>query len=77
MGQIEVLKFLQGERAITEKFFTVKEIKQGLRDSGNNEGLNGVAEDCLRLTLFSLIECKGEGIWNHRKLFRAKQEAKK
>jgi len=69
MGQREVLKYLENQRALgNDKFLTVKEIMRGVEDTNN-----GTSRDLFKLALHGLIEWRGKGVWNHQKLFRAKK----
>jgi len=77
MGQSEVLDFLNNKRAITEDFFTVRQIQKGLQSEGYGNGvIKTVHKAVAKLVLFSVIEWKGKGIWKHHKEFRAKGKAK-
>lgn len=79
MGQIEVLGYLENQRAMgNEKFFEVKEIQRGLRAMGYGNGvIKGVSGALFKLACFNVIDWRGKGIWNHRKFFRAKLMEKK
>lgn len=72
MSQLDVSNWLKNKRAYTDKYFTVREIEKGLQAKGFSNGvIKGVNHDLFRLALFNSIEFKGQGIWKHRKLFRA------
>lgn len=73
MGQDEVLNYLIEKRELSEEFFTARDIQMGLKDKGFSNGvISGVHTDLYKLISFKIIEWKGKGLWNHRKLFRAK-----
>lgn len=73
MGQLEVLQFLINKRAISDKWFCAKEIKKGLGEEGKGIG-NNLYNSLYKLSVFGFIEAKGQGLWNHKKVFRAKKE---
>ena len=71
MGQKEVLDLLNELRK-TREWYTSAQIKKKLLDKGYTETyVNGVYGDLMRLSVFDIIQCKGIGIWNHHKVFRA------
>jgi len=75
MGQREVIKFLEDKRSINEDWFAVVDVEKGLKDRGFSNGvIKGVCNDLYKLAAFNLIQWKGEGIWKHRKVFRAKKK---
>ena len=74
MGQYDVLDFLKNKRAYTDEYFTVRDIEKGMQSIGFSNGvIKGVNHDLRRLALFNSIQYRGVGIWNHKKLFRAKK----
>lgn len=74
MGQNEVAAFLEERRKKSNDWLTVPQIKEGLRNKGlSNGSIQGVHNDLYKLSVHNLIECKGQGMWKHQKLFRAKK----
>jgi len=75
MSQDDIIKFLSKQRKINNhRFFSVQEIKKGLKEEGKSNGvIRGVSNDLFKLTLYGMIEWRGKGIWYHQKLFRAKK----
>jgi len=74
MGQIEVLNFLDGERVLSDKYFTVREIQKALQDKGLTNGvIKGVHKAVIKLVMCNFIEWHGQGYWNHHKEFRGKK----
>lgn len=74
MGQLEVIKFLelQRDKGIT-KHFTIQEIQKGIKEMGATDGqLKGVGNNCYKLSCCNIVAVRGQGLWNHRKLFRIK-----
>lgn len=71
MGQREIIIFLESERKINDNWFSANQIREGIKNNGTNLKY-GIYDDLMKLSLFSLIDCKGEGLWNHKKLFRGK-----
>lgn len=72
MGQNEIIYFLEQERKLNNKWFTAKEINNGLiannlidKDSKN------IYSQLFILTEFDMIQCRGLGLWKHYKIFRA------
>lgn len=74
MGQMEILKFLELQRIKKiDKYFTIKEIQKGLKDSGCTNGqLEKVGNCCYKLSIFGFLDVRGKGVWDHKKLFRFK-----
>lgn len=73
MSQSDVEGFLREQRKKTAKWFSAKEVREALTKEGHSNGtINGVYDDLYKLTAFGHIEFKGEGLWKHKKLFRAK-----
>lgn len=70
MGQSEIIEFLKNERRFTDKFFTAKEISEAMLRRGYS---HRVYEELAKLMVYNLIEWKGEGVWEHKKLFRYKK----
>lgn len=76
MGQRDVLKFLQDMRAMSPKFWTVKEVQSGLKARGHGNGaIRGVSDDLFKLACFGQVEWRGKGIWHHQKLFRGREQS--
>ena len=77
MGQTEVLIFLKEQRKISDNYFTVRQIKDGLVTKGFTKNyVNGVASDVYRLACFNQIQVRGIGAWRHHKEFRAYKKNK-
>ena len=75
MSQQEILDYLELEYIKDkDKWHSAVDIKNGLKDKGLYNGFdkNGY-NDLYRLMVCNLIEWKGEGLFNHRKLFKAKK----
>ena len=66
MGQAEILKFLEDKRAYSDKWYSGLEIRRSIKVNNNGNFYNDIG----KLVCFNLIEWKGDGLWNHRKLFR-------
>jgi len=73
MSQADIQEFLEEERKLNDKWFTSVEIKKKFKEQ-NKLGVNGVYDDLMRLSIFNIIECKGEGFWKHKKKFRGKKD---
>lgn len=72
MSQSEVHDFLIEQRKKTDKWFTIKEVKNELKLKGFSNGqIQGVTDDLFKLSVFNLIQWKGVGVWRHHKEFRA------
>lgn len=79
MSQRDIIEFLELEyMKDKERWHSAVEIRTGLKL--RNNGINcssytsgAIYNDLYRLMLSNLIEYKGEGLFNHRKLFRAKE----
>ncbi len=75
MGQAEVLEFLEEKRKETNDWFTATDIKAGLEEKGlSNGAIRGVYNNLYQLMRFGTIQYKGVGVWNHKKMFRAKKD---
>lgn len=75
MGQHDILHWLITQRLKgNNQFFTIKEIKKGLKDTDNEEGITRVGYCLFKLCNYNICEFKGEGLWKHNKLFRVKEE---
>jgi len=72
MGQIEVYNFLKNKRAYSDDWFSASEIKEGLKEIGEDYG-NRIYNMLYKLSVFGFIEAKGQGLWKHKKVFRAKK----
>lgn len=75
MGQGDVLEFLKEKRNNkNNNWFSLSEIKENLKQSGvSDKVLSKVHSWTYKLCAFDLLEVKGVGIWNHKKLFRYKK----
>lgn len=74
MGQAEIMKFLKDKRKKSDDWFSVPEIKEGLKSEGYTNGeLKNIHNQLYKLTMFNLIQCEGVGMWKHKKLFRGKK----
>ncbi len=74
MGQTEVLAWLKNKRAYTDEYFTAKQIVKGLQEQGvSNGSIKNIHNNLLKLTVYQYIDCKGVGLWQHYKTFRAKK----
>jgi len=72
MGQQEVLEWLREQRKSGDNWFTTKEIKEAMREKGLSNGcIIKVYDNLYKLTSFDIIECRGVGLWDHHKEFRA------
>lgn len=71
MGQAEAYKFLVEQRKKNDDWFPVSEIEEALKDCGCNNTDKKIYGNLFQLVKFNMIEFKGEGLWQHRKLFRA------
>lgn len=72
MGQYEVLDFLRNKRKEGKEWFTARDIQEALKKKKYSYGVQkGVYDDVYKLVAFGQIQYKGEGVWNHKKLFRA------
>lgn len=72
MGQTEVHDLLKKLRKESNKWHTLKEIKEEMINEGYSEGyVRGVSSDLLRLTMFNFIKMRGVGVWKHHKEFQA------
>lgn len=73
MGQSEILSFLQREyEKDKNKWFTPKEIIDGMQQNGQNGGENRIHFCLMQLATFKMIDFKGVGLWEHKKVFRFK-----
>jgi hypothetical protein len=71
ISQQEICDWLAEKRKESARWFTVQEIKEGISLNNLTSKQKGLTDDLLRLSQFDLIECKGIGLWNHYKVFRA------
>ena len=75
MGQQEVLNFLVKQRVNNAQWFCIKEIREGLEALGlSNGSLKGLSDDLYKLSVYNLIDAKGQGLFDHKKVFRAKKK---
>lgn len=73
MGQREVQAWLENKRAISPRYYKVKDIKKGMRADGHTDAVClRAGECCFKLALYGLIEWRGRGIWAHHKEFRGR-----
>jgi len=75
MGQREVYDYLKARRLRSDAWMSIKDVRAGMKKKGFT--CNKAFDDLIRLALFKMIQCKGQGLWNHRKLFRAFKVNKK
>lgn len=73
MSQTEVVDFLGEQyKKDSKRWFTVKEIREGLNKKGFSNGIiKGIPNDLFKLALFNQIQCKAVGILNQHKEFKA------
>jgi hypothetical protein len=75
MGQRDVYEFLKLKQIESTEFLDVPTIIEGMKQKGFSNGtLKGVANDLFKLTSCGFVECRGVGLWSHKKTFRAKKE---
>jgi len=73
LSQEDCLLWLEEQKKITDRWFSVKEIKEGLKKSGKGNGtIHNVPKHLLILTQWGFIKMRGVGVWKHHKEFRAK-----
>lgn len=75
MGQTEVYEFLKKERELgNEQFFSVKEIKNRLKEQGMSNGvIEKLNEDLARLNLHDYLDMKiGGKLSDWNRMFRIK-----
>lgn len=78
MSQQDVLDYLKDMIEVSDSWFRVKHIQNGLKERGFGNGvLKGVSDDLVALASFGDIEWRGVGIWSHYKEFRAIHKGKK
>ena len=71
MGQSDVMMWLENQRVKGEEFYTITQIQKGIQDMGlGNGAVKNVGGNCYQLCCFGILEVKGVGLWNHKKLFR-------
>jgi hypothetical protein len=75
MSQQEILDYLELEYVKDkDKWHSAVDIKNGLKDKGLCNGFTHRGyDDLYKLMVYNLVEYKGEGLFNHRKLFKAKK----
>lgn len=73
MSQQDCLELLQEEKKVNpERWLTVKDIQDGLRQKGKGNGtIKGVPNDLMVLSCCNDVEFRGIGFWKHHKEFRA------
>lgn len=72
MSQHEVYKFLKQHRALSDEWLEAKQIKDLLIKKGiTNSSIKNVSNNLYKLSAYNLIQFKGVGLWDHKKLFRA------
>lgn len=76
MGQIEVYNWLYKAGKKDDRYYTIKEVTQGLQAEGlSNGSLSGVPQDLLRLSLSGYLDSEVEGnIIVFKRLFKLKQK---
>ena len=75
MGQREVIEFLEKQRQTSDRWFDMKDIKSCLlEEKVSNSTIQKLAGTMFTLMIFDMIEMKGVGIWEHKKLFRGKKQ---
>ena len=74
MSQQDCLDFLKERKDVDpHKWFTVKEIQEGLKQKGFGNGtIKNVTNDLYMLMRFGDVLWRGVGIWKHHKEFKAK-----
>jgi len=73
MVQAEILNFLSGRKQKGEEWCSVPEIKDHLVSIGYGNGtIQKIHNTLFQLSAFDCIEFKGQGLWEHKKLFRIK-----
>lgn len=74
MGQYEVEQYLKKQREENpDKWFTIKEIKEGLEGTASPTTLKNIHSHLFRLSQFGYIKVKGVGLWDHHKEFQGKK----
>lgn len=75
MSQRDVIVWLENQREKNNKFYDAGQVKLGLMSQGLSESaVKQVYNNLRKLAVFNMIEWKGKGIWDHKKVFRAKKE---
>ena len=75
LGQREIELFLAEKRKQGKEWYDANDIIEGLKGMGCSDGMiKGVYADLRKLILYDRIDFKGVGLWNHKKVFRAKPE---
>ena len=73
MKQIDIVNFLKEQFESGDKhWFTSSEILEGLKSQGLKGGEGQIHVRLMKLAQFQLIDFKGKGFWEHKKLFRYK-----
>lgn len=71
MAQKEILDFLGEKRAETDNWFTIQDIREGLKNKGCcNSCIKKIYNSLYKLAAFNLIQVRGVGVWRHYKVFR-------
>jgi hypothetical protein len=71
MAQSIVYDYLKEKRKLNDYWYSSKQIHQGLIKDGIHCTIQTISNDLLKLAQFNLIQCKGVGLWEHKKVFRA------
>jgi len=71
MSQEDILNILEASPGC---WLSMNDIKEALKKAGKSNGvLTGVSNDVYKLAAFKFIDVKGDGLWQHTKLFKIKQ----
>lgn len=72
MGQNDVYDILSKLRTKSDKWYSIEEIKAIMEDRNMSDGCIRNTKNCLfKLSCANIIQAKGQGLWDHKKLFRA------
>lgn len=72
MGQAEILEFLESN---PNNWYSAKDIKEAFEEKGHSPGqIHNIYKDLYKLAAFKIIEWKGLGVWDHKKVFRANKQ---
>ena len=75
MSQEAILEFLKEEREKSDRWVPRAEIRKAMIQRGFSQSWANCAvyTQVYKLHSYDLIEGRGEGVWKHQKLFRAKK----
>ena len=74
MGQADVLDFLEGQRKENDKWFSIPEIRENLKEKGfQGKALLNVYANVYKLCAYKLVEIKKQGVWQRELYFRYKK----